>query len=257
MAKAKGEDRINFLARKWKSGNITDEEIREFEHWYHSFDDRQKIIDQYISEGELKQKIYKEIEKKIQRNSQKTTSKWKIIERKWRIAASILFMIGIGLVFFYYDNNNNRNTPANSPNLTAHTSPLYDVIPGGDKAILLLSDGRQMVLDGNNRLAVSDATGNRIISDGKTLFFQLNESENTKAKISYNTVVTPSSGQFQIVLPDSSRVWLNAESSLKFPNRFEGKREVVLTGEAYFEIAQDITKPFKVFTDEQQIEVLG
>lgn len=256
MSNSKREDRINFLARKWKSGSITDEEMHEFEHWYHSFNDSQKTVDHYASEDDLKQKIYKGIEKKIQDDTRKALPISKILYRKWHVAASVLFLMSMGIIFTYYHSDRTR---AENPSVfPVQTVNQYDVMPGGDKAVLLLSDGRSMVLDDDNSVSISDATGNRITSDGKKLIFQSNEIENTTTnKISYSTIVTPSSGQFQVVLPDGSHVWLNAESSLRFPNRFEDRREVVLTGEAYFEVAKDANKPFKVITDGQQVEVLG
>ncbi len=75
---------------------------------------------------------------------------------------------------------------------------------------------------------------------------------------SYNTITTPRGGQFMVVLPDSTKVYLNAGSSLRFPAAFMGKlRTVMLTGEAYFEVAHNKTKPFHVLTKGQMVEVLG
>ena len=76
--------------------------------------------------------------------------------------------------------------------------------------------------------------------------------------VTYNTLSTPRGGQYQLVLPDGSKVWLNASSSLHFPTAFTGKnREVELTGEAYFEVAKNKEKPFHVKVNDMQVEVLG
>jgi ferric-dicitrate binding protein FerR (iron transport regulator) len=76
--------------------------------------------------------------------------------------------------------------------------------------------------------------------------------------LTYNTVTTPRGRQFSLVLPDGSRIWLNAASSIKFPTAFTGKeRRVELAGEAYFEVAKDKNKPFFVHTDNTETEVLG
>src|SRR5690606_35190763 len=73
-----------------------------------------------------------------------------------------------------------------------------------------------------------------------------------------NTISTPKGGQYQLILADGTKVWLNATSSIKFPTSFTGKDRVVeVTGEAYFEVAKDINRPFKVFSERQVVEVLG
>ncbi len=74
----------------------------------------------------------------------------------------------------------------------------------------------------------------------------------------YNSIETPKGGEFKIVLPDGSKVWLNASSSLRYPTSFLGsERKVELTGEAYFEVAKNVLKPFKVAGSDQVVEVLG
>jgi transmembrane sensor len=74
----------------------------------------------------------------------------------------------------------------------------------------------------------------------------------------FNTIATPRGGQYQVILPDGTKVWLNAASSLRFPTFFTGKnREVEITGEAYFEVTKNPAMPFKVKTNRAQIEVLG
>lgn len=74
----------------------------------------------------------------------------------------------------------------------------------------------------------------------------------------YNTIETPKGGQYQVDLPDGTKVWLNAGSLLRYPTNFTGKiRSVELTGEAYFEVAKNAHKPFKVLSKNQVVEVLG
>ncbi|MGY0036944.1 FecR family protein [Pedobacter sp. NJ-S-72] len=69
---------------------------------------------------------------------------------------------------------------------------------------------------------------------------------------------TPKGGQYQLVLPDGTKVWLNAASSLRYPVAFQGnERKVELTGEAYFEVAKDKTRPFEVYSNNQVVQVLG
>ena len=129
------------------------------------------------------------------------------------------------------------------------------IVPGGNKAILTLSNGQQVALDSLQNGSITHQGGVRIIklASGR-LAYQGGEGSEPV----YNTITTPKGGQYQVVLPDGSRVWLNAGSSLRFPTAFGGKdRSVDMTGEAYFEIAPDRAKPFTVKAPGHDIAVLG
>lgn len=129
------------------------------------------------------------------------------------------------------------------------------IVPGGNKAILTLSNGQQVVLDSLQNGSITHQGGVRIIklASGR-LAYQGGEGSEPV----YNTITTPKGGQYQVVLPDGSRVWLNAGSSLRFPTAFGGKdRSVDMTGEAYFEIAPDRARPFTVKAPGHDIAVLG
>ena len=81
---------------------------------------------------------------------------------------------------------------------------------------------------------------------------------NKSDKVVFNTLATPRGGQFKLSLPDGSEVWLNAVSSIRYPTAFIGnERKVEITGEAYFEIAHDAAKPFKVIVNGTEVKVLG
>jgi transmembrane sensor len=129
-----------------------------------------------------------------------------------------------------------------------------DILPGNDKAILTLADGTVVTLD---------SAGNRLIKQGKTAIQQQGgklqyNAQDPGASISYNTLTTPRGGQFRITLPDGTEVWLNAASSLKYPVAFTGKqREVILTGEAYFEVVHNDKMPFSVHAGDMDIKDVG
>lgn len=136
-----------------------------------------------------------------------------------------------------------------------------DALPGGDKAVLTLANGAQIVLDSahNGQLA---RQGGTII--GKTANGQLvydatkSVGDNHSSTLALNTITTPRGGQYTVVLPDGTKVWLNAASSLRFPASFTGKeRNVELNGEGYFEVAKNAAKPFKVKVNKLEVEVLG
>jgi ferric-dicitrate binding protein FerR (iron transport regulator) len=133
-----------------------------------------------------------------------------------------------------------------------------DAAPGGDKALLTLSDGKQIVLN--------DAKNGVITSQGHTKINKKNNNQlvyeapanQLNSPVVYNTISTPKGGQFQIVLSDGSKVWLNAASSITFPTVFsKSGRLVTISGEVYFEVTKNPHQPFKVVGGKQTVEVLG
>jgi len=141
-----------------------------------------------------------------------------------------------------------------------------DVQPGGNKAILTLSDGSSIVLDSADNGTLSTQGNARVLklASGRLAY---QAAHGADADAVYNTISTPRGGQYQIELPDGSKVWLDAGSSLRFPTAFSGKeREVQLSGEAFFEVSGDARHPFlvSVFSREpgrsdelQKVRVLG
>ncbi|MBS1662549.1 MAG: FecR domain-containing protein [Bacteroidetes bacterium] len=123
-----------------------------------------------------------------------------------------------------------------------------DVSPGGNKAILTLGDGSTIVLDSAANGAL---TGQIVKTDGALVYKK-------GAEDLYNSLSTPAGGQYQVTLADGTKVWLNALSKLQYPGAFKGRERIVeLTGEAYFEVAKDATKPFTVKVNGVAVGVLG
>ena len=131
------------------------------------------------------------------------------------------------------------------------------ILPGGNHAKLIMADGRTIELDSlqNGKIQQGNAT---ISKQNGLLVYNGSIPSKAGTPVTYNTLTTPRGGQYQVVLPDGSKVWLNASSSLRFPTAFAGKqRDVDLTGEAYFEVAKNKEKPFHVNVKDMQVEVLG
>ncbi len=178
---------------------------------------------------------------------------------KYAAAAAVLFVLISSAIYFFVNTNQKDNSTiaTNKPKEKNN-----DRLPGGDKAILTLADGSQIVLDsaGNGMLAQQGTTKIIKKEDGQLVY---NASGATADEMAYNTLVTPRGGQYKITLPDGSKVWLNAASSLKYPAAFTGnERRVEITGEVYFEIAPLSPKggqkiPFIVQVNEMEVEVLG
>ena len=140
---------------------------------------------------------------------------------------------------------------------------LSDALPGSNKAVLVLADGRKISLTDINNGAVAKEAGLSITktSDGQLIYTVAKEAAGSESSLrgAFNTIETPKGGMWQVKLPDGSSVWLNAASSLTYPIAFSnGKKRIVeLKGEAYFEVAKDKLHPFVVKTARQEVEVLG
>lgn len=137
-----------------------------------------------------------------------------------------------------------------------------DILPGGNKAILTLSSGATIVLNSAKEGVITKEGGAAVNkTQNGQLVYQANNGQNAAAApaaIVYNTVTTPRGGEYQIVLADGTKAWLNAASSLKFPTAFTGNtRRVEITGEVYFEVAKNKEKPFIVTSNGAEVEVLG
>lgn len=131
----------------------------------------------------------------------------------------------------------------------------FDVPPGGNRAVLELSDGSIITLEETDDGQVNTTSGVVINKRDNTLIY---EPPSEEVDISYNKVSTPTGGQYRVVLPDGTRAWLNAESSLRYPTAFRGNiRTVEMTGEVYLEVAHNAEMPFEVKVGEATITVLG
>lgn len=174
----------------------------------------------------------------------------RIMHVRWWAAASVTLLLLAGGLYV-----GSRKQAAPVPAVVKKEGAVKrDVLPGSDKAVLTLADGSTVTLD---------STGKQVLRQGNTAIRQLNgqlqyESGDAGKEISYNTLTTPRGGQYQLLLPDGTGVWLNAGSSLRYPVAFRGKeRKVILTGEAYFEVAHNDQQPFRIQVGDQLVEDLG
>jgi transmembrane sensor len=277
---------ISVLLERLEFNTINREEFEQLLQWVDDNDNEAEFISLLedaaarqqpglITQEKL-QEMWNSIEAKRGADSEgyNLTEKGEVVHRihflktAWfRYAAAIILIVGIGS-YLYITNQKEK------PSVT-QTSPVpvqNDVSPGGNRATLTLADGSKIILDSavNGKLAEQ---GTAVIEkkDGQILYSRLPTAD-SRLPGTYNTMSTPRGGQYQITLSDGTQVWLNAESSITYPTAFTGKeRNVTITGEAYFEVASDKKKPFKVTChpdpeqregeesaeDEMTIEVLG
>jgi hypothetical protein len=172
------------------------------------------------------------------------------LRKGWmRYAAAVIVLGTIGLYGYYRSATFSAATAKEAA--VKQTEPADDALPGSDKAILTLSNGEKVLLDAAAQNVITDEgvpihNTNGSLSYGKS---------NTTA---FNTMETPKGGQYRLALSDGTIVWLNAASSITYPVSFSGKTRVVsITGEAYFEVAKNASKPFIVKTYKDEITVRG
>lgn len=185
----------------------------------------------------------------------KEDSKSKVFTSWRRIAAAIIIMVFSTGVYVALKSDKQQTEVAQKQKQLKRGN---DIAPGSDKATLTLADGSTIMLDSKHNGTLTQQGNTKVLQfNGKLTYQQLTADEHTSV-ISYNTIVTPKGGQYQITLPDGTIVWLNAASSLRFPTAFAGKeRTVELTGEGYFEVAHNAHKPFVVKKGDAEIRVLG
>lgn len=137
---------------------------------------------------------------------------------------------------------------------------LTEIKPGSNKAILTLSDGEKIILnDSSNTILKNGDITTKKGEEGIIVYDVAAQQQSSDSESeSFNIITTPKGGIYQVILPDKTKVWLNNESSIKFPVRFsKNERRVEITGEVYFEVASNKNKPFKVVSEKQVVEVLG
>lgn len=248
------EDRYHELAKKWLDNTITPAEQEEFAAWYNTGQDTPIDIPSAFAENDdaLRQRIFN----KINREIKKGNSRAKIVIPLWLRYAAALFLIG-GCYMCYYAHT---HRPLKSHILTHQQKPLKnDAGPGGNKAVLTLANGSKIDLNDvkNGVLANQGQTVLKKDKDGR-IIYEAPVGKSVDSSAIFNTITIPRGGQFQVVLSDGSKVWLNSASSITFPAAFsKTERKVTITGEVYFEVAKNKAKPFRVITGEQTLEVLG
>lgn len=165
-------------------------------------------------------------------------------------AAAVIILFGAGIYFWLQ--HKSPHQVADVPKSSFNTA----IKPGKEGAILTLADGRTVVLDSLGNGVIANQNGSTVVLKNGRLTY---EGGSAAAGIAYNTMTTPKGRQFQLVLPDGTKAWLNAASSLRYPTVFTGReREVEVSGEVYFEVTKNARMPFRVkINEETGIEVLG
>jgi len=247
------------LINKYLLNEATAEEEKLLLNYYNTLQKNELEWDEHLmgDEDSVKAELYSKVLLEIK--AREAAPKKIIFLRGWFVAASVTFLLMASSVAFLYLKHDSSSLLTKN---NSHSLIKDDIAPGGNKALLTLANGSKIALDDASNSVLAQQAGVKITKTAHgqlvyTIEKPLPGSE-TSAQLAYNSIETPKGGQYQVDLPDGSKVWLNASSSLKYPTNFIGNvRSVELTGEAYFEVAKNPKKPFQVVSSSQVIEVLG
>ncbi|MGN6533606.1 MAG: FecR family protein [Ginsengibacter sp.] len=223
----------------------------------------QRLLDKVIEDAESETRMPEEVAASILHNIlQKDKdpvvdfNSKRVVFMLWKkvAAAAVVILFILGAAYWIVPKHNNVKIAVS---IAAPEKQTVKILPGGNHAILTMADGSKIVLDSVQNGNIQG--GGAIISNqGGVLVYDGSSPTKSAPAVVYNTLTTPRGGQYKLILADGSKVWLNASSSLHFPTAFTGEeRNVELTGEAYFEVAKNKEKPFRVNVNGMQVEVLG
>lgn len=237
------------LIRKYRDNTATDAEKQALMDWYRSkaYQDAEFPGDEAAVGASMLERLETSI-----------TPKRTIGRRNWFMAASVILLLGIGAAVVL-----RKPRPSQAPQVAQQQPPTNDIGPGSNVAVLTLANGSKIALTDSVKGNIADQSGIRVsrTADGQIVYTVAPQDamapDSTPALV-FNKIEIPLAGQYQVVLPDGTKVWLNSASWLKFPVRFSSQeRKVELSGEAYFEVQRQPGIPFRIVSLQQEIEVLG
>ncbi|GAA4310825.1 DUF4974 domain-containing protein [Mucilaginibacter gynuensis] len=254
------QDQYILLYEKFLAGQCTEAEKELLLKYIDGFELKEHPWEDTMGDREaIKHEIYDRLATQVQPVKKSTSSK-----RLWWSAAASVLLVLVSVVFYKYRQGQDVIPRQNI------AARVHIVKPGGNKAVLTLADGTKIPLDNDKKGLVTDKDGVPVKqnTNGQLVYDLRGKKgkDNTGGKkikeeelaAVMNTITTPIGGQYQVILEDGTKVWLNAASSLKFPTVFNGKeRNVEVTGEVYFEVAKNVAKPFNVTFNGNKISVLG
>jgi transmembrane sensor len=238
------EAEIKELLMRYREGNCTEQEKESVELW---FDITSKQSDwQWMSAAQkesTRTSILKGIKEVTQQPEQEKFRIWPYIS----VAASVLILLFASWYFYFSSQKGHLQKPFHQ----------IAVAPGSKQAMLTLSDGSSVIVgDAASGVVASDGSSRVLKNSNGALEYQ---SENNHSKhTGRNTLAVPRGGTFQITMSDGTKAWINSATTITYPaGNTDSERLVELTGEAYFEVAKDKKRPFKVISNGTEVLVTG
>lgn len=248
------------LAEKFLAGTATAEEQQQLHQLYDKWiDDEETVVSATEQTEVLRIEILRAIKDRIN-GKNKVVPFYK--RKSWRfVAAASIIVAGVLLFYYVQPASQKDELVSNQINTPTNQTP---IVPGKDRATLTLANGTVIDLDSSGAGLIATQNGAKVMLQNGKVVYNATHSPLTAHHSQFNTISTPKGGQYQLVLPDGTKVWLNATSAIKFPVAFTGNsRTVELTGEAYFEVASSTSPntgekmPFLVKVKDVEVKVLG
>lgn len=234
-------------------------------------EEEQIVLNQWLAEDERNEELFNNLkddrylgEKLSEFEDYSPDEAWRFVSRsireektkklslRWvaRYAAVIIVLVGSISVLKYFIETELNDTIAET-----HVT---DLSPGNAKALLILSDGQEIKLDSYPDSCIHTQDGVLLINNDNIIHYTEQQDAPSKPNVEWHTIKIPRGGEYILSLGDGTRVWLNSDTEIRYPVKFPAeKREVFLIGEAYFDVQQDIDKPFVVNTKGMDVKVLG
>ncbi|MBV7533374.1 FecR family protein [Chitinophaga sp. sic0106] len=243
------------LFRKFDAGTITEQERLTWENWCNhtsleAFEEmlREAFPERAFRQGQLLPHRQEAVEAQLSEAERRDAAPV-VPMRGWRWAAAAAVLLMAGATWWY---TNSRPTA-----VIDYFQAAAKIQPGSQGAMLTLANGQQVLLDSLGNGVITAQQGTNLVMDAGKLKYDVVKED--QEKIAWNTITTPRSRQFTLILPDGTMLWMNAASSVKFPVSFTGnERRIEVSGEVYLEVVQASNQPFYVsLPDQTTVEVLG
>ena len=234
------------IIKRLSEEHLSEEESAFFDKWYQNSSNREYYNDLLkIRSGIIASQVKERIDKRKAWNQVRPARKISLIRTLLKFAAIMILPLSLGVFLLIRENKQEKVVYAEVP-----------VQPGKKQSVLTLSSGQQVML-ADTIVHVNEK--GMVISNfpDKELVYKI-MNDTMKTETIYNTVTVPRGGEYKLVLADGTIVWLNSDSHIRYPVTFSGNtRQVELEGEAYFEVAKDVEKPFIVRMNEYNVRVTG
>lgn len=242
--------RIAYLISRRFTDTLSEEEGAELDHWLSGGEQNRLMFDEikhknFYSRQEIQHHLYHSQDAFLKVQKRRRHHIWRLRIFYGSVAAVVVLALGIAVPFLF------PGQAEQSPVIVASDFPA-----GESKATLTLTNGMRMELGQTTTDSVVGQEGIRLDASGEEIKYAQERKDSTV--LGYNTLEVPRKGEFRLVLADGTKVWMNAESRLKYPVYFPGtERRVYLEGEAYFEVSKNKEMPFIVDMGKASIQVLG
>lgn len=248
------EDRVYELISGKLDDVLSEEEERELSGWLEADGEHRVIFDEMRRLHEQAKLLRREFNPDVEgtlRRLKVRGGKRIGLHAWWKYAA--MFVLPLGIAFALWQGLKEEK-------IVLHRQFGEVARPGAERAVLKLFDGKTVVLDSTSgNMLIARGENVRVeVDSNRLLRYSREDTVVTSREERKNELIVPRGGEYQIVLADGTRVWLNSATKLIFPQNFTGKeRRVMLSGEAFFDVARDENKPFIVETSRMDVKVLG